>query len=61
MVEKDKESKENMASVKVSGGGKKHEQEYEIDQQNQALDAAACDDVKKHLKSCKKRNRLSQI
>ena len=54
-VEKEKESKENMAAVK------KREQEYEIDQQNRAVDAAACDDVKKYLKSCKKRNRLSQL
>ena len=54
-VEKEKESKENMETVK------KREQEYELDQQNRALDAAACDDVKKYLKSCKKRNRLSQI
>ena len=38
---------------------KKSEQGYELDQQNRALDAAACDDVKKYLKSCKKRNRLS--
>ena len=41
VVEKEKESKENIAAVK------KREQEYELDQQNQALDAAACDDVKK--------------
>ena len=41
--------------------GKNHEQDYEIDQQNRTLDAAACDDVKKHLKSCKKQNRLSQL
>ena len=40
---------------------KKREQEYELYQQNQAVDAASCDDVKKYLKSCKKRNRLSQI
>ena len=40
---------------------KKREQEYELDQQKRALDAAACDDVKKYLKSCKKRNRLSQL
>ena len=40
---------------------KKREQEYEIDQQNRAVDAAACDHVKKYPKSCKKRNRLSQI
>ena len=44
-----------MASVK------NREQEYELDQQNQAVDAAVCDDVKKYLKSCKKPNRLSQI
>ena len=37
------------------------EQEYELDQKNRALDADACDDVKKYLKSCKKRNRLSQL
>ena len=47
IVEKEKESKENMAAVK------KREQEYDLDQQNRALDAAACDDVKKYLKSCK--------
>ena len=40
---------------------KKRKQEYEHDQQNQAVDAAACDDVRKYLKSCKKLNRLSQI
>ena len=39
--------------------GKKREQEYELDQQNRAFDSAACDDVKKYLNSCKKRNRLS--
>ena len=55
IVEKEKESKENMAAVKNC------EQEYELDQQNREFDAAACDDVKKYLKSCKKRNRLSQI
>ena len=55
IVEKEKESKENMVAVK------KREQEYDLDQQNQEVDAAACDNVKKHLKSCKKRNRLSQI
>ena len=38
---------------------KKREQEYELDQHNRALDSAACDDIKKYLKSCKKRNRLS--
>ena len=41
IIEKEKESKENMAAVK------KREQEYELDQQNRAVDAAACDDVKK--------------
>ena len=30
---------------------KKREQEYKLDQQNQAVDAAACDHVKKYLKS----------
>ena len=40
---------------------KKREQEYELNHQNRAVDAAACDDVKKYLKKCKKRNRLSQI
>ena len=55
IVEKEKESKENMAAVK------KREQEYELDHQNLALDAAACDDVKKYLKSCKKQNSLSQL
>ena len=50
-----------MTAVKGSEGGKKREQEYELDQQNRALDAAACDDVKKHLISCKKQNRLSQL
>ena len=53
-MEKEKESKENIAAVK------KREQEYELDQQNRAVDAAACDNVKK-LNSCKYRNRLSQI
>ena len=48
-------------SCRGAEGGKKREQEYELDQQNRALDAAACDDVKKTLKSCKKRNRLSQL
>ena len=61
IVEKDKESKENMSSVKGAKGGKKREQEYELDQQNRALDAAACEDVKKYLKSCKNLNRLSQL
>ena len=42
-----------MAVVKGAEGGKKREQEYELDQQNRALDTAACDDVKKYLKSCK--------
>ena len=55
IVEKDKESKGNVASVKT------REQDYELDQQNQAVDAAVCDDVKKYPKSCKKPNRLSQI
>ena len=55
IVEKEKESKENMTAVKKS------EQEYELDQQNRAVDAYACDDVKKYLKSCKNRNRLSKI
>ena len=55
IVGKEKESKENMAAVK------KREQEYELDQQNRAVDAAACDYVKKYLKSYKNRNRLSQI
>ena len=41
IVDKEKESKENMAAVK------KREQEYELDQQNREVDAAACDDVKK--------------
>ena len=40
---------------------KNREQEYDLDQQNQALGAAACNDVKKYLKSFKKRNRLSQL
>ena len=61
IVEKDKEIKENMAAVKGAEGGKKLEQEYEIDHQNRELDAVACNDVKKYLKSCKKRNRLSQL
>ena len=60
IVKKEKESKENMAAVKALKE-EKRKQEYGIDQQNLALDAAACDDVKKYLKSCKKRNRLSQI
>ena len=55
IVEKEKESKENMAAVK------KREQEYELDEQNRAVDAAACNDVKKYLNSCKNRNRLSQM
>ena len=33
---------------------KKREQEYELDQKNQAVDADACDHVKKYLTSCKK-------
>ena len=61
MVEKEKESKENMAAVKALKEEKKREQEYELDQQKRALDTATCDDVKKYLKSCKKRNRLSQL
>ena len=61
MVKKEKESKDNMAAVKAAKGVKKREQEYELDQQNRALDASACDDVKKYLKSCKNRNRLSQL
>ena len=40
---------------------KNREQEYELDQQNRAVDATACDHIKKYLNSCKKRNRLSQI
>ena len=40
---------------------KKREQEYDIDQQNRAVDAAACDDVKKYPKIFKNWNRLSQI
>ena len=55
IIEKEKESKENMAAIK------KREQEYELDQQNLAVDEAACDDVKKYPKSCKKRNMLSQL
>ena len=43
IVEKEKESKENMAAVKM------REQEYEIDQQNREFDASDCDDVKKYL------------
>ena len=39
------------ASIQHTEEEKNHEQEYEIDQQNRALDAAACDDVKKYLKS----------
>ena len=54
-VEKEKESKENTEAVK------KRKQDHELAQQNRAVDAAACDDVKKYLKSCKKRNRLSQL
>ena len=34
-------------SCKGAEGGKKREQAYELDQKNRALDAAACDDVKK--------------
>ena len=61
IVEKGNESKENMAAVKALKEEKKHEQDYGLDQQNRALDAAACDDVKKDIKSCKNQNRLSQI
>ena len=50
-----------MAAVKGTEGGNNREQEYDLDQQNRALDAPACEDVKKYLKSCKKRNRLSQL
>ena len=50
-----------MAAVKGSEGGKICEQEYELYQQNRALDAPDCDDFNKYLKSCKKRNRLSQL
>ena len=49
-----------MAAVKALKE-KKREQDYELDQQNLAPDAAACDDVKKYLKSCKKQNSLSQL
>ena len=48
-------------SCKGTEGRKKREQEYELDQHNRALDAAACDYVKKYLKSCKKRNRISHL
>ena len=47
IVEKEKESKENMAAVK------KREQECELDQQKRAVDAAACDDVKNTLRVVK--------
>ena len=40
------------------GGEKNREQEYELYQKNRSLNAAARDDVKKYLKSCKNRNRL---
>ena len=40
---------------------KKRELGYELGQKNQALDAVACDYVKKYLKSCKNQNRLSQL
>ena len=50
-----------MAAVKALKEEKKREQEYDIDQQKRALDAATCDDVKKYLKSRKKRNRISQL
>ena len=42
-----------MAAVKVLKEEKRREHEYELDQQTRALDAAACDDVKKYLKSSK--------
>ena len=61
IVEKDMESKENMSAVRGAEVGKNHEQEYEVDHQNRALGVAACGDVKKYHKSCKKRNRLSQL
>ena len=61
IVEKRKGKQGKYGSCKGTEGGKKREQEYEFDQQNLALDAAACDDFKKHLKSCKKQNRLSQL
>ena len=41
-------------SYKGAEGGKKREQEYELDQQNRALDAAACDDFKKTLRVVKR-------
>ena len=47
------------SSIQHMGEEKRREQEYELDQQNHALDAAACDDVKKYLKSYKKQNGLS--
>ena len=50
-----------MAAIKGAEGGKKREKEYELDHQNKSLDAASCDYVKKYLKSCKSRNRLSQL
>ena len=53
IVEKEKESKENMAAVKAMRE-EKREQEYELDQQNQALDVAACDDVKNTLRIVKR-------
>ena len=61
IVEKEKENKENMAAVKALKEEKKHEQEYDLDEQNSELDAAACEDVKKYIKSCKNQNRLSQL
>ena len=42
-----------MAACKVSEGGKNREQEYDLDQQNRALDAAVCDDVKNNLRVVK--------
>ena len=61
IVKKLKLKQGRYGSCKGDEGGKKHEQEYELDQQNRALDAAVCDDVKKYIKSCKNQNRLSQI
>ena len=47
--------------ISAHGVVKKREQYYDLDQKNRALDAAACGDVKKYLKSCKNQNRLSQL
>ena len=41
------------ASIHHMEEGGKREQEYELYQQNRALDAAACDDVKKYLRVVK--------